>query len=665
VIADIGITLLWTAFALSCVQCGLLACRGKLWYATVLPASSITTLLALSGAFATLIYAFAISDFSLNLVVNHSHTAKPLLYKITGTWGNHEGSILLWCWVLAFYSAAMTLWRDDALPLPVRAHALHIMGGIQAIFLAYTASVSNPFAPIFPVPVEGMGLNPLLQDIGLAMHPPLLYLGYVGCVAPFALSLGALVSGHLHTGNAQHFARALHPWIIAPWMCLTMGIALGSWWAYRELGWGGWWFWDPVENASLLPWLALTALFHAALVMRKRGNFQRWVILLALLAFCLSMLGTFLVRSGILTSVHSFASDPTRGYAVLAMLAAIAGYGLVAYLRYGAALPHSTPVKLLSREMAILANNLLLVLSIAAIATAMVYPLVVELMTGRMVTIGTGYYNGVFTALMLPLLAICALSTVSVWGGGKAPQNIKRSNARCAAIAGLAALVFGVWQGISALGIAGLALGGWVVLVCVVRAWQYRNQPVALKASAAMLIGHTGLGIFTIAATLHGALHTQTELVMQAGQSKRIGEVEFSLPIISHGQGANYIHRTGSLVVKRGGDSVQLYPEERYYPTESEFTSEAAILSFLTHDDYATMKRVLEAAATSPSQSASSSPDASPPVETVVIQYHHNPAMLWLWGGVGLMVLAGGIALFHYIQQRNHRIHTIHDRTLS
>jgi cytochrome c-type biogenesis protein CcmF len=376
--------------------------------------------------------------------------------------------------------------------------------------------------------------------------------------------------------------------------------------------------------------------------MRKRGNFQRWVILLALLTFCLSMLGTFLVRSGILTSVHSFASDPTRGYAVLAMLAAIAGYGLYAYIRYGAALPQATPVALLSREMAVLANNLLLVLTIAAIATAMVYPLLVELFTGRMVTIGTGYYNGVFTALMLPLLAVCTLSTVSVWGGGKASFHIRLSTAGCAAMALLGAFTFGLWKEMSLLGIIGLALGGWVLLVSVARGWQLRAQPTALKASAAMLIGHAGLGVFALAATLYGALHTHTEWVMHAGESKHIDGVKLTLESITHAEGTNYLRRTGTLVVQREDDIVHLYPEERYYPVEKEFTSEAAILSFLTHDEYATLKRVMEA---SPS-------DAPPPTaESVVIQHHYNPTMLWLWLSVGLMALAGALSVLRYAWQ--------------
>jgi cytochrome c-type biogenesis protein CcmF len=626
-ISDLGTILLTTAFLLALLQVGLVCVPTLPLYKKLLPAVSLCGLMVLTTAFVVLLYAFAISDFSLRIVAENSHSLKPMFYKITSAWGNHEGSILLWCWVLTFYSALITLWKDANLPLTVRAYALHVMGGIQTIFLAYTLWTSSPFTAIFPVPPEGAGFNPLLQDVGLAFHPPLLYLGYVGCAAPFALSVAALVSGHVREHSAQAFARALHPWILFPWTCLTAGIGLGSWWAYRELGWGGWWFWDPVENASLLPWLIATALFHANLVMRKRGNFARSVMALSLLAFILSMLGTFLVRSGIITSVHSFASDPTRGYAVLAMLATIAGYGIYAYLRYGEALKPTQPLALLSREAAVLVNNLLLVLSMAGIVLAMLYPLIVEAITGRMLTIGSGYYNGVFTALMLPMLAVCALSTATVWGGGSIPPRRARAVWIWGAVASALAWVFTWRMETSWLCFLGLAAGGWVLLVTLHAAWKKRGVN-------AMVLGHGGLAVFTLAATLYGALHHQSEFVMRVGESKQAGDVTMSLNAMTHGVGANYVNRIATLQLKARSGIATLFPEERYYPVEEQFTSEAAIITSLTHDDYATIKRVMQVVDAS---------EGAP--ESVTVQLHHNPAMLWVWGGVALMVSAGATAL--------------------
>ena len=656
--AELGTTLLYAALVLAMIQAGLRAAPGWRLYASMLPAVSVTGLLVLSLAFAVLIYAFAASNFSLVVVAENSHTLKPMFYKVTSAWGSHEGSILLWCWVLAFYSALMALWRDADLPYGVRAHALHVMGGIQVIFLIYTIWTSSPFTALFPVPAEGAGFNPLLQDVGLAFHPPLLYLGYVGCAAPFALSVAALVTGYLGEDGAgsRTFATALHPWILLPWTCLSAGIALGSWWAYRELGWGGWWFWDPVENASLLPWLVSTALFHANLVMKKHGNFQRWVMGLSLLTFMLSMLGTFLVRSGIITSVHSFASDPTRGYGVLAMLSLVAGYGLYAYLRYGAKLGAIRPVRLFSKETAIMFNNLLLGLSAGSIVLAMLYPLMVEGLTGRILTIGEGYYNTVFVALMLPLLGACALSTALVWGGGTAPA-LRRSTLVSGALALCLSAGLTGWKHASLLCGAGLALGLWIACVSVYGLWALRRNPAAQRRLLPMHLAHGGLGMFTIAATLYGAMHTQTEFVMRIGRKVHSGDLTLALTSMEHGNGANYVNRTGTLEARYGNRHLTLFPEERYYPVEEQFTTEAAIDHFLTHDDYATMKRTI---AEKPAKTLSNVAPVPPEdkiadggaVETVVITFHHNPGMVWLWAGVSLMVSAGGVSLFAFCNKK-------------
>jgi cytochrome c-type biogenesis protein CcmF len=652
-ISDLGTTLLFTAFMLSLMQAGLVCAKRSQMYSALLPALAIGGFVTVSVAFAILIYGFAISDFSLSIVYLNSHTLKPMLYKLSGAWGNHEGSILLWCWVLTFYSAVMTLYRDRDMSLAVTAHALHVMGGVQTVFLAYTLWTSSPFTALFPVPNEGLGLNPLLQDIGLAMHPPLLYLGYVGFAAVFSLSIAGLVTGNI----TPHFARALHPWILFPWTCLTVGIALGSWWAYRELGWGGWWFWDPVENASLLPWLTATALFHANIVMKKRGNFQRWVLLLALITFILSMLGTFLVRSGIITSVHSFASDPTRGYAVLLILTCIAGYGLYAYIRYGEVLPRSNPIALFSREAAVLVNNFLLVISMIGILLAMIYPLIIEGFTGRMLTIGTGYYNGVFTALMIPMLAVCAMGTFLVWEH-KPRARQTRHSLECFVMAMLVGGGVNFWLQGSWLCAVGLIVGGWVLLATAFRAFQLRSNHAALQSLAGMFIAHGGLAIFTLAATLYGALHTQSEFVMKVGETKQANGYTLTLERITHGEGENYVYRRGLLTVSKGRYVTQLSPEERFYPVEEQFTTEAVIGSFLFHDDYATMKRVLTIPDETPKLPQSTNKtvmkERQEATEKVVIQFHRNPAMSWLWAGAALMVLSGGIVtLQHYRGRRS------------
>ncbi|TAF12704.1 MAG: heme lyase CcmF/NrfE family subunit, partial [Alphaproteobacteria bacterium] len=401
-IAACGTGFLCVAVLTSVIQALLWGMRDRAFYVQWLPACALGTSVATSGAFAALMLAFALSDFQVQAVYMHSHTLKPLIFKLAATWGNHEGSILLWCWILTLYTAWMTLATPRALRGEV-ATSLHVMGVIQACFIAYTLVTSNPFVELYPVPHEGRGLNPLLQDIGLAMHPPMLYFGYVGFAAAFALAIAGLV----HKRSDRDYANFLYPYIMLPWACLTLGIGLGSWWAYRELGWGGWWFWDPVENASLLPWLTATALFHSNKVMMRQENMQRWVMLLALLTFILSMMGTFLVRSGLLTSVHSFASDPMRGVAILAMIAVIAGAGLVIFFIYAPRLPVSTPVRFASREMLVMLNNVLLMLCMMAILLAMMYPLIYEAYAGRSVTIGTRYYNHVFMLFMLPLVALC------------------------------------------------------------------------------------------------------------------------------------------------------------------------------------------------------------------------------------------------------------------
>ncbi len=626
---ELGTALLLAALVISVAQAGLWVATGWRYYRQILPALSLSACLVLSAGFGLLLYAFTISDFSVSAVYMHSHSLKPMLYKITGTWGNHEGSILLWCWIMTLYGAALSL-RSKPLALPTRAMALHVMGAMQAAFIGYTLFTSNPFQPMFPVPSEGTGLNPLLQDVGLAAHPPLLYLGYVGFSAAFALAMAALIRQDV----TPDFARVLHPWVMLPWAFLTLGIGLGSWWAYRELGWGGWWFWDPVENASLLPWLSATALFHSNLVMMKRGNLQRWVLLLALVTFILSLLGTFLVRSGILTSVHSFANDPTRGLAILAMIAVITAFGLFTYFRHARHIVPNSTIPLWSREMAMLVNNILLMTILVTILLAMLYPLLIEALGGRLLTIGTAYYNHSFALLSVPLVLACAISTFLVWGNRPTRRKMHRS-LRLGILTFiptvLATLL--VTDG-NLLFLGGMWCGLWLFLAMLYDIIERKRNGIAWHVILSpMVIGHTGLAIFILAVTLHGTFRQQSEFVIAPGDTHQFGSYTLTLGALQFGRGDNYVTRQGVVEVTRENTSLQLYPEERYFPVEDQFTTEASIDSFLTHDLYATLKRLPDI------------PGATQPTSAnALLGFHVNPGMVWIWVGFVVVSIAGIMA---------------------
>ncbi len=623
-LADMGSTLLFAAMMVSLLLIGSGCLRKTTFYWQIVPALAITGSLITSVAFAVLIAAFVMSDFSVSTVYLHSHTLQPLLYKTTASWGNHEGSMLLWCWVLSIYTMILAV-RARAIPLPVKVHALHILGGIQTAFIAYTLMTSNPFSYLFPTPVEGQGFNPLLQDVGLAIHPPMLYLGYVGFAAVFALSLACVVTQH----QDKALSSALHPWIMWPWAFLTLGIGLGSWWAYRELGWGGWWFWDPVENASLLPWLTATALFHSNVVMRKRGALHRWVLLLAVVTFLLSLLGTFLVRSGVLTSVHSFASDPERGVMLLAIIGVITAYALYVYYRYYTSLPRVTgAMQLWSKETLILCNNLLLLAMMVAILLAMLYPMLVEAVTGTLLSIGESYYNHVMIALSVPLLLLCALSTIVLWNGTRFPHWRTFWPFIVSGVIGIAAMC---WYTLSLPACAGLVAGLWVILANIAK--MVNNIRLRIPASqwAAMVLGHLALGTFTIAVTLYGSFHQYSDFVMKPGESQKFAGYDLHLKDMVYGNGTNYVTQTGEVDIQQDNEPVvTLHPEERYYPIEEQFSAETAIKSSVTHDLYATLKRAPEILQQDKAE--------------FILQFHVNPAISWIWAGFLLAGISGVIA---------------------
>ena len=475
-------------------------------------------------AFGCLTQAYVTSDFSVLNVVTNSHSAKPLLYKISGVWGNHEGSLLLWVLILAFFGMAVA-WFGANLPAAFRARVLSIQALIAVGFLAFSLFTSNPFERLSPVPPDGQGLNPLLQDPGLAFHPPFLYLGYVGFSIAFSFAVAALIEGRVDAA----WARWVRPWTLAAWCFLTLGIALGSWWAYYELGWGGWWFWDPVENASFMPWLAGTALLHSAIVVEKRDTLKSWCVLLAIITFSLSLLGTFLVRSGVLTSVHAFANDPTRGIFILGFLFAVVAGSLALYAFRAPRLGGGGLFQPVSREGALIVNNLLLSTAAATVFLGTLYPLFLDSLTGQKISVGPPYFNATFGPIMVPVLAAMAIGPMLPWKRGDLRGALQRLW-----LAGLAALAVVLWGLVWIedgpwLALGGLALGVWLIAAAMV---EWADRVKLFRASAAeswhraaglpraawgMTIAHAGMGVVLIGIVASTAWESEILVPMKPG----------------------------------------------------------------------------------------------------------------------------------------------------
>ena len=583
-------------------------------------------------AFAALVHAFIVSDFSVALVASHSHSTKPLLYKISGTWGNHEGSLLLWIVILALFGAILAAGgRGMNAVLKIRTLAVQAM--VTAGFLAFCLFTSNPFARLETAPLDGRGLNPILQDPGLALHPPTLYLGYVGLSMAFAFAVAGLIEGRID----RDWARHMRPWVSAAWCALTAGIALGSWWAYYELGWGGWWFWDPVENASLMPWLVATALLHSTIVVEQRGTLKSWTVLLAILAFSLSLVGTFIVRSGLLTSVHSFASDPARGVFILGILLVAVGIPLVLFAFRGPQLASRADFDILSRESGLILNNFLLTAATVVVLVGTFYPLALEMVSGARITVGPPFFDATFNPIMGALVAAMAFGPVMAWRRGTLP--LTRSVAMAAAIgalvmaAGMAALV----SGIGAAGLAGLALLGWLALGITADIW-HRMKPLrpdmARRATSlpapvwGMWTAHAGMVVFLVGALGSGLF--QTEVVVRAtpGQSIDIAGKTMTLRGVEARRGPNYITETAILELRDGTDILAVMtPEKRFYNAERQTTTEAAIRPRLSGDDYAVL--------------GDGDDDTG-----YTLRLYRKPFVSWIWGGAGLMALGGAIAAF-------------------
>ena len=578
--------------------------------------------LAVVIAFIALIHAFIVSDFSVALVVEHSHQDKPMLYKIAGVWGNHEGSLLLWVVVLALYGTAFSLTQRD-IPLYFRASVLMIHAGNTSAFAAFSLFTSNPFLRLDPAPLSGNGLNPVLQDIGLALHPPVLYLGYVGLALAFAFAVAGLIEGRID----RQWGRWIRPWIAVSWSFLTAGIVLGSWWAYYELGWGGWWFWDPVENASLMPWLVTTALLHSVIVVEKRQTCQSWAVLLAILGFSLSLLGTFIVRSGLLTSVHSFANDPARGVFILSILIVAIGLPLVLYAFNGARLSQHRPTSLISRDTALIINNFLLLCATGIVLLGTFYPLGLEMFTGLKISVGPPFFDATF----LPLMALGMIGMVIgaglVWRRGVKPAL--RSMIAACAVASIASLAWAFGVGYrDAASMAGIAVLVWLItgifsdIVLIIRQ-KLQKKSVAVRPMLGMWLGHFGVAFIVLGGLGEGLGQTSAIVRVKPQQSFMLGQQQVLFDGFSQQNIDNYQSLQARLIITTPKQQrYVLVPERRFYPVEQQHTTEAAISSHWWGDYYAVLGDI--------------NPDAG-----FSFRVYKKPLINSLWLGGVLLVLAG------------------------
>ncbi len=559
--------------------------------------AAVLQLLLIAVSFAALTYAYVVSDFSVTNVFENSHSAKPLIYKISGVWGNHEGSMLLWVLILALYGGAVAVFGQN-LPPQLRSRVLAIQGSVGLAFLLFIVFTSNPFLRIDPPPIEGNGLNPILQDPALAFHPPFLYAGYVGLSIAFAFAVAALIEGRVDAA----WARWVRPWTLAAWMFLTIGIAMGSWWAYYELGWGGWWFWDPVENASFMPWLVATALLHSAIVVEKRNALKIWTVLLSILAFSLSLMGTFLVRSGVLTSVHAFAVDPERGFFILMILCLFIGGSLALFAWRAPMLKAGGLFSPVSREGSLVLNNLLLCVAALSVLIGTLYPLALETVTGDKISVGPPYFNLTFGPLILPLLMLVPLGPFLAWKRGDVAAAIRRLwwALGLAVVAGLTVLIAdvrGPW-----LAPVGMALAAWLVfgamtdlasrisLFKVPMAVSWQRLKGLPRASLGTVLAHGGLGVMIAGIIAISLWKVEVIVALKPGESADVGGYTVTFQSETPLTGPNYTGRVGQFLVTRGGQEVAvLRSEKRAFKPSGMPTTEVGLHQTLLGDVYVVM----------------------------------------------------------------------------
>ncbi|HEX5768884.1 MAG TPA: heme lyase CcmF/NrfE family subunit, partial [Burkholderiales bacterium] len=561
--------------------------------------------LLVAFAFGCLTYAFVTNDFSVQYVAMHSNSALPLHYRVSGVWGGHEGSFLLWCLMLAVWMLAVAAFSAH-LPEEMVARVLGVMGVLSAGFIAFMLFTSNPFDRLFPAPPDGRDLNPLLQDPGMVLHPPMLYMGYVGFSVAFAFAVAALLSGRLDAA----WARWSRPWTTVAWVFLTLGIALGSGWAYYELGWGGWWFWDPVENASFMPWLVGTALIHSLAVTEKRGSFRSWTVLLAIVAFGLSLLGTFLVRSGVLTSVHAFAVDPKRGIFILMLFALFIGGALALYVWRTSRIALGGSFSAVSRESFLLANNVLLAAAAGTVFLGTLYPLAIDALGAGKISVGPPYFETVFVPLVAPALFLLGIGPLARWKRASLPElavRLRWALAVSLALGLLLPLVFGDWRPMVGFG---LALAAWIVIAALLTIKGRQT-----RAHYGMVTAHIGVAVFVVGVTLVKAYEAERDANMKPGDSVALGAYAFRLDGISNVKGPNYVAARAAVSVTREGRPVKvLYPERRVYTVQEQVMTEAAIAPGFTGDLYVSLGDPLEGGAW-------------------LVKVQHKPFIDWIWGG--------------------------------
>lgn len=600
------------------------------WMAAADPAAVSQFLLTLMS-FGALTMAFVTSDFSLHLVWANSHSAKPMLYKISGVWGNHEGSMLLWVLILTLFGAC-AVWFGGNLPAPLKARVLAVQSAVSVAFFAFILFTSNPFLRLAVPPLDGQDLNPLLQDPGLAFHPPFLYLGYVGLSMAFSFAVAALIEGRVDAA----WARWVRPWTLAAWMFLTIGIGLGSWWAYYELGWGGFWFWDPVENASFMPWLLAAALLHSAIVVEKRESLKSWTILLAILAFGFSLLGTFIVRSGVLTSVHAFANDPERGVFILIILAVFVGGALTLYAARAGIMAGQGVFGVVSRESALVLNNILLAVAAFVVFIGTIWPLVAEMFMGRTLSVGPPFFNAAFTPFMVALAAVLPLGAMLAWKRGNMRRaGVPLTGALLLALAG-AGLAFALQTGRTALGPVGVALGVWVVAGAMTDLWirsgrggfaaRFSRLTRLPRADWGKAVAHAGLGITIFGIATLMAWESEDIRVAQIGEPYQVGQYVVELRDVSRVQGPNYEANQAVIAMTRGRATYVMHPEKRFYPVQSMPTTEAGIDNGFLRDLYVVI----------------GDPQAD---GGWAVRVYIKPFANWIWGGSILMALGGVISL--------------------
>jgi cytochrome c-type biogenesis protein CcmF len=637
VIPELGHYALVLALALALIQAGV-----PLWGARandvtlmgVAGPAALVQFVFTASAFAVLTWCYVASDFSVFNVFQNSHSAMPLVYKFTSVWGNHEGSMLLWVLILAFFGALVAAFGTN-LPATLRANVLAVQAWIAAAFYLFILATSNPFLRIADAPFEGRDLNPILQDIGLAVHPPLLYLGYVGFSISFSFAIAALIDGRIDAA----WARWVRPWTLAAWMCLTLGIAMGSYWAYYELGWGGWWFWDPVENASLMPWLAGTALLHSAVVMEKRNALKVWTILLAILTFSLSLLGTFLVRSGVLTSVHTFASDPTRGVFILAILVFFIGGGLALYAWRAPMLKQGGLFAPISREGALVFNNLFLTSACATVFVGTLYPLALEALTGDKISVGAPFFNLTFGPLFLPLLIAVPFGPLLAWKRGDLLGAAQRLvGAFALALIGLAA-AFALQGGGPVLAPFGVALALFVMAGALTdlaeRVGAFRVPFGVAFARARGLprsafgttVAHFAAGMLLLGVVAETAWNAEAIVALKAGGTVSLRGYDFTLDGITPRPGPNYRELVARFTVRRDGDVIGvLEPSKRTFPQRQMSTTEAALMTRGASQIYLSL--------------GETSADGA-----IAVRLYHKPLVLLIWFGAVMMAFGGALSL--------------------